>query len=49
MYKLTAICPPDKTKKVQALLQEEPETSNILTMQAVVADAEKDVVNEHNC
>ena len=44
MYKLTAICPPDTTKKVQALLQEEPETSNILTMQAVVADTEKDVV-----
>ena len=44
MYKLTAICPPDMTKKVKALLQEEPETSNIVTMQAVVADAEKDVV-----
>jgi hypothetical protein len=49
MYKLTAICPPDTTKKVKALLQEEPETSNIVTMQAVVADAEKDVVNEHIC
>ena len=49
MYKLTAICPPGTTKKVQALLQEEPETSNIVTMQAVVADAEKDVVNEHIC
>ena len=49
MYKLTAICPTDTTKKVQALLQEEPETRNIVTMQAFVADVEKDVVNEHNC
>jgi len=48
MYKLTVICPPDTTKKVQALLQEEPETTNVVTMQAVVADAEKDVVDEHN-
>ena len=35
MYKLTAICPLDTTKKVQALLQEVPETSNILIMQAI--------------
>ena len=48
MYKLTAICPPDTTKKVQELLQEEPKTSNIVIMQAVVADTEKDVVNENN-
>ena len=36
MYKLTALCPPILTDKVVSLLHADPETSNVVYVQASV-------------
>ena len=44
MYKLTAICPPDKTEQVVSLLRDKPDVSNILNMRAISADVQTVIV-----
>ena len=44
MYKLTAICPPDKTEAILAVLKDDPQVSNVLSTRAVDAESDKDIV-----
>jgi uncharacterized hydrophobic protein (TIGR00271 family) len=44
MLRLTALCPPDQTEAVVALLQEQPDTENVLCMRGVEVESGHDMV-----
>jgi uncharacterized hydrophobic protein (TIGR00271 family) len=44
MLRLTALCPPDQTEAVVALLQEQPDTENVLCMRGVEVESGYDMV-----